>query len=36
MIKKGRIKQSLVHWCYAPYWGIEQMIQVAKQLGCGS
>lgn len=36
VIKKGRIKQSLVHWCYAPYWGVEQMVQVAKQLGCGS
>ncbi len=36
VIKNGRIKQSLVHWCYAPYWGVEQMIQVAKQLGCGS
>ncbi|MBX6313937.1 MAG: TIM barrel protein [Isosphaeraceae bacterium] len=36
VIKNGRIKQSLVHWCYAPYWDVPQMIQVAKQLGCGS
>jgi hydroxypyruvate isomerase len=35
-VKKGRIKQSLVHWCYAPYWDISQMIRVAKQLGCQS
>jgi hydroxypyruvate isomerase len=35
-VKKGRIKQSLVHWCYAPYWNVSQMIQVAKQLGCQS
>jgi hydroxypyruvate isomerase len=35
-IKSGRIKQSLVQWCYAPYWDVPQMIKVAKQLGCGS
>jgi hydroxypyruvate isomerase len=35
-IKNGRIKQSLVHWCYAPHWDTPQMIKVAKQLGCGS
>ena len=35
-VKNGRIKQSLVHWCYAPYWDVPQMIKVAKQLGCGS
>ena len=34
--KKGRIKQSLVQWCYAPYFDVPQMIKVAKQLGCGS
>jgi hydroxypyruvate isomerase len=34
--KKLRIKQSLVHWCYAPYWDVPQLIKVAKQLGCGS
>ena len=36
VIKKGRIKQSLVHWCYEPYFDVPQMIKVAKQLGCGS
>ena len=35
-IQNGRIKQSLVHWCYAPYFDVPRMIQVAKQLGCGS
>ena len=35
-IKNGRIKQSIVHWCFAPYWDVPQMIKVAKQLGCGS
>ena len=34
--KKGRIKQSLVQWCYAPYFDMPQMIKVAKDLGCGS
>jgi hydroxypyruvate isomerase len=34
--KNGRIKQSLVHWCYAPHWDTPQMIKVAKQLGCTS
>jgi hydroxypyruvate isomerase len=35
-IKNGRIKQSLVHWCYAPYFDVPGMIQVARHLGCGS
>jgi hydroxypyruvate isomerase len=35
-IKNGRIKQSLVHWCYAPHWDVPAMIGVAKQLGCTS
>jgi hydroxypyruvate isomerase len=34
--RNGRIKQSLVHWCYAPHWDVPQMIKVAKQLGCVS
>jgi hydroxypyruvate isomerase len=34
--RKGRIKQSLVHWCYAPHFDLPRMIQVAKQLGCVS
>jgi len=33
---KGRIKQSLVNWCYSKYWKPEEMAQVAKQLGCVS
>ena len=34
--RKGRIKQSLVHWCFAPYFDVPRMIEVAKGLGCGS
>ncbi len=33
---RGRIKQSLVQWCYEPYWSLEEMCQVAKRLGCTS
>jgi hydroxypyruvate isomerase len=33
---KGRVKQSLVYWCYQKYWNADQMAQVAKRLGCVS
>ncbi|MEX0670052.1 MAG: TIM barrel protein [Pirellulales bacterium] len=36
---KGRIKQSLVHWCYnvaGDKWTTEKMCHVAKDLGCVS
>ena len=33
---KGRIKQSIVHWCFATTGTSRQMIKVAKGLGCGS
>ena len=32
----GRIRQSLVHWCYKPYWNTEEMAKIARQLGCVS
>jgi hydroxypyruvate isomerase len=34
--KNGRIKQSIVYWCFEPYWDFPQAIKVAKQLGCVS
>jgi hydroxypyruvate isomerase len=34
--KNGRIKQSIVYWCFEKYWDFPQAIEVAKQLGCGS
>ena len=35
--KKGRIKQSLVHWCYASHFKtFEEYCQVAVKLGCRS
>ena len=36
---KGRIKQSLVFWCYnmcGDEWDLERMCRVATDLGCGS
>ncbi len=35
-IKNGRLKQSVVPWCFADYWTVEQVVQVAKELGCQS
>ena len=33
---KGRIKQSIVYWCFEKYWTVEQTCRIAKQLGCKS
>lgn len=33
---KGRIRQSLIFWCYEKYWNVEQMARVARDLGCQS
>jgi hydroxypyruvate isomerase len=33
---KGRIKQSLVNWCYTKYWKDEALAKTAKDLGCVS
>ncbi len=35
-VKNGRIKQSIVYWCFEKYWDFPRAIEVAKQLGCGS
>jgi hydroxypyruvate isomerase len=35
-VKNGRIKQSIVEWCFAPHWDVPKLIRVAKQLGVGS
>src|SRR4249920_1246119 len=38
-VTKGRIKQSIVFWCFniaGEKWDIEKTCQVAKQLGCKS
>jgi len=33
---KGRIKHSVVQWCFADYWNMDQLCQVANDLGCKS
>lgn len=35
-ITNGRIKQSIVHWCFEPHWEIDEFIKQAKALGCTS
>jgi hydroxypyruvate isomerase len=35
-VKNGRIKQSVVPWCFEKHWDVPRAIQVAKQLGCPS
>ncbi|MEZ6103751.1 MAG: TIM barrel protein [Pirellulaceae bacterium] len=35
-VTQSRIQQSIVQWCFAKYWDVEQMCQIAKQLGCRS
>src|SRR5437588_9523351 len=32
--RKGRVKQSLIYWCYQSYWPVEEMAKVARDLGC--
>ena len=37
VVKNGRIRQSLVHWCYKPAFpDVEELCRVAKELGCVS
>jgi hydroxypyruvate isomerase len=33
---KGRINHSMASWCFAQYWDLDKMCQVARQLGCKS
>ena len=33
-VRERRINQSITYWGYEKYWNVEQMCQVAKQLGC--
>lgn len=37
VVKKGRIQQSLVHWCYKPAWpDVDDLCRTAVRLGCKS
>ena len=33
---KGRLKQSIAYWCFADYWDLERMCQIARETGCSS
>jgi hydroxypyruvate isomerase len=35
-VKKGRINQSVVSWCFAKHWSTEEMCSMANKLGCKS
>lgn len=32
----SRIRHSIAWWCFSRYWSAEEMVRVAKELGCGS
>jgi hydroxypyruvate isomerase len=36
IVQQGRIRQSIVQWCFNPYWDVPKTIQYAKALGCQS
>jgi len=33
---RGRVKQSIAHWCFQKYWDIEKLCKIAVELGCRS
>jgi hydroxypyruvate isomerase len=35
-VKNGRIRQSIVHWCFEKYWPIDKLIRAARNLGVSS
>ena len=35
-VTKGRINQSVVSWCFANHWSVEETCRQAKRLGCKS
>lgn len=35
-VTNGRINQSIVQWCFADHWSVEETAKVAVQLGCKS
>lgn len=35
-VTKGRINQSIVHWCFSEHWDVEQTAKIANQLGAKS
>src|SRR5687767_11995836 len=35
-VKEGRLRQSIIHWCFKDHWDVEKMARVATDLGCHS
>jgi hydroxypyruvate isomerase len=35
-VRDGRLRQSIIHWCFKDYWDVEKMCAVAKDLGVHS
>jgi len=35
-VTRGRIKQSIVQWCFGSHWDVPKTAQVAQKLGCQS
>ena len=35
-VRKGRINQSVVSWCFADHWSVEETCKHARDLGCKS
>lgn len=36
VVSNGRIRQSVVQWCFNPYWDVPKTIEIAKAVGCKS
>ena len=34
--RRGPVKQSVVHWCFAQHWSVEQTCRIASRFGCRS
>ena len=34
--RRGRIQQSIVHWCFNKYWNVEETCRIARDLGVKS
>src|SRR5207253_6146599 len=34
--RDGRLRQSIIHWCFKDYWDVEQAAKVARDVGCRS
>ena len=35
-VRDGRLKQSVIHWCFKDHWDVEQIARVARDLGLRS